>query len=267
MLRPLPTLGNSNKRRNRYVVLALLAALVLALVFGGSLILSVFSSSANALAFPLTSAASVFREKVSFGASTFFSSKAALVSENTDLKSRLETMRAEMLDRDMLLLENRSLKEALGRREEEETVLASVLSRPNRSPYDTLLIDVGTDRGLRAGDYALGLGSVVIGRVAAVYERSALVKLLSAPGEEQEVMIGSSTPGKAIGVGGGNFRVVLPKGSPVAIGDSIVFPAINSRIFGKVEEIATDDSDTFVRVFFQSPVNIFELRWIEILQQ
>jgi len=267
MLRPLPTLGNNNKSRNRYVGLVLLAALVLALVFGGSFILSAFSSSANALTLPLTSTASAFRAKVSFGVSTFFSSKAALVSENTALMSRLETMRAEMLDRDMLFLENRSLKEALGRREEEKTVLASVLSRPNRSPYDTLLIDIGADHDLRTGDLALGLGSVVIGRVAAVYERSALVKLFSAPGEEQEIIIGSSTPAKAIGVGGGNFRVVLPKGSPVSVGDPIVFPAINSRIFGKVGEIATDSSDTFERIFFQSPVNIFELRWIEILQQ
>ncbi|HYF10110.1 MAG TPA: hypothetical protein VD967_00705, partial [Candidatus Paceibacterota bacterium] len=98
------------------------------------------------------------------------------------------------------------------------------------------------------------------------YERSALVKLLSAPGEEQEVMIGSSTPAKAIGVGGGNFRILLPKGSAVAVGDPIVFPSISPRIFGKVEEIESDASDTFERVYFQSPVNLFELRWIEILQ-
>lgn len=266
MLRPLPSHANS-RSRNRLLATGFLIALVALLIFGGSYILSFVSSTAHSIFFPAVKVADAISNKTSEVFNIVFSTRAGLVAENTDLRERLDTLSAEVLDREMLLQENRALREVLGRREEERTVLGSVLSRPNRSPYDTLLIDIGADRGLRAGDYVLGLGSVVIGRVAAVYEESSLVKLLSAPGEEQEVLVGTSTPAKAIGVGGGNFRIILPKGVPVSVGDPIVFPGISPRIFGKVEEIESGSSDTFERIFFQSPINLFELRWVEILSR
>ena len=44
-------------------------------------------------------------------------------------------------------------------------ILSAILSKPNQSPYDTLIIDVGTQEGLKTGDTVFALGNVPIGRI------------------------------------------------------------------------------------------------------
>src|SRR5690606_12492776 len=51
---------------------------------------------------------------------------------------------------DYLRAENASLREVLGG-EEEERVAAGVIGRPSALPYDVLLIDQGSDAGVREG--------------------------------------------------------------------------------------------------------------------
>src|SRR3989344_229406 len=105
--------------------------------------------------------------------SSLFYSKKSLLTENENLKRELAEMSAKMANYNSLFSENILLKEAFGRvglENQANMVLAGILSKPNKSLYDTLLIDAGTDEGLQIGNRVFALGNVPIGRVAEVFK-------------------------------------------------------------------------------------------------
>src|SRR5665213_117357 len=69
-----------------------------------------------------------------------FKSKRALEGENESLQKQIAGMQTELLDRDTLANENEALKEILGRKASDTMVLATVLVKPCRSLYDTLIL-------------------------------------------------------------------------------------------------------------------------------
>ncbi|MEK7104969.1 MAG: hypothetical protein AAB868_02930, partial [Patescibacteria group bacterium] len=96
-------------------------------------------------------------EKLS-NAGSYFYSKNSLFLENEDLKSKLAEQEARISNYNSVLDENLKIKETLGRlpaqagkTEKANMVLAGILSKPNQSPYDTLVVDVGVKNGIVSG--------------------------------------------------------------------------------------------------------------------
>lgn len=144
-------------------------------------------------------------------------------------------------------------------------VLGVILSRPPRTPYDSLIIDIGEDEGLLEGDLVYAERNFVIGEVAEVYAASSIVKLFSSPDQKVDVLIGSSTtPVIAEGRGGGNFYIKIPKNINVTEGDQIVAPGIREHVFGTAEQVETDDAEAYSHVYFKLPVNIYSLHYVQI---
>jgi hypothetical protein len=80
------------------------------------------------------------------------------------------------------------------------------------------------------------------------------------------VVLGSSSISvEAIGIGGGNFNIFLPREVEVKENDVIVIPSITSNIFGIVEKVNFKETDSFQTVLFKSPVNISELSFVEVI--
>ena len=73
-------------------------------------------------------------------------SKETLEGRNDELEKEVQELRLKLLSKDLLLKENKELKAILGRVSNQRAILATVLSRPNNSPYDTLIIDIGKDK-------------------------------------------------------------------------------------------------------------------------
>ncbi len=187
-------------------------------------------------------------------------SRAALIQENNRLAEALREASARLADRDVLARENAKLKEMFGRTDTRSLTLAAVLSKPNRSPYDTLLIDVGSSMGITPNQLVLAYENIPIGTIAEVYENTSLVRLFSSPGQTLLVDIGSTTiQGTAVGVGGGNFRIALPKDAAVAEGDNVSLPGISPNVIGTIHTIVRSEADTFAQILFNSPVNIYQL--------
>src|SRR3989344_3718967 len=44
-----------------------------------------------------------------------------------------------------------------GKNEKVKMILSAILSKPNQSPYDTLIIDTGTNRGVKTGNIVFAL--------------------------------------------------------------------------------------------------------------
>ena len=195
-----------------------------------------------------------------------FRSKQSLVRENQALKRERSVLKRTLLSQSEIRTENIKLKEMFGRRVSESTVLSAVLSRPNKSLYDTFVIGIGLDRGAVAGNLVLASGNIIIGRIDAVYRSTATVTLFSTPGTENAVMVGPERiSATAIGKGGGNFEIKLPRGVDVSEGDAVIFPGISAKVFGIVEWVHAEPADALQTILFKSPVNMLELQWVEVL--
>jgi cell shape-determining protein MreC len=163
--------------------------------------------------------------------------------------------------------ENDDLKNILNRNKtDQKLLLATVLIKPFFSPYDTLIIDVGSSSGVVINDKVLVDNNTFIGYVSEVYDDTSKVVLYSSPGEKVNVLIGNNNVEKeAIGLGGGDFKIEIPRGIDVKEGDSIVIPSISTNVFGVVEKIEFKESDSFQTILFKNPVNISELKWVQVL--
>lgn len=201
-----------------------------------------------------------------------FRSEEYLLNENEALRReiienqvRLETIHA-------VEIENADLKSLLGRStvsstsesfENQGKILAAVLRRPPSAAYDELLIDIGNDFDIKIGDKVYASGNVLIGKVVAVFGRTAKVLLFSSSGSKYEIVIGPNhVPAVAIGRGGGQYEAKIARDILVSPGDFVSAPLIYSQPFGIVTTIISDPTQPFETVIFAPPVNIYQLRWV-----
>jgi rod shape-determining protein MreC len=189
------------------------------------------------------------------------------------MSAEIERLREGVVERDALLAgytltreENKELKALLGRNEKESRILAALLVSPPRTPYDSFVLDAGTEDGVSVGDEVL-FGATVLGRVVAVSRSTATAQLFSTPGIATPVVIwrgGLALPAEAVGEGNGAFRLTVPRGAGVAVGDTVVMPGINPAQFGEVAAVETSETDSFATAFARNPVNVSLLRFLEI---
>ena len=252
-------------KKKKFLNVAFLVIIGFILFYFRTGIFNGFAYAGSKLFYPVLIAGNKLGEQFS-GVGSIFVSKNSIYNENENLKSQLERDRAEMADYNSLQAENTSLKEILGRTDEKTAmILAAILGKPNQSPYDTLIIDVGTKDKVAVGETVFALGNVPIGRVSVVYQNSSKVVLLSNPGEKiQAVVSGKNIFMDVVGRGGGNFEMVLPRDFMPVKGDQVVLPGITPYVLGIVETIISDPRDPFVKALLVSPVNVQELKFVEV---
>ncbi len=240
--------------RNNPKIIIGLVIILLALFFGGNLINRFGNLAANATRPFLRLAANL-----AVGAGT---------------GSELDQLRSRLANQQLVEAENRHLKSLLGRKDTGERVgiPATVLARPPRLPYDTLLIDAGslnTSPPVAVGDLVV-VGTVALGKITSVSDRLSRVELFSTPGQNLEIMIGpanlplANTP--AAGRGLGNWLVRLPRELPVTVGLPVWSPALGPYLIGQVGAVASSTDDLSQLVYIRTPINFFTLTSVEVLK-
>ncbi|TSC68003.1 MAG: Uncharacterized protein G01um101472_207 [Parcubacteria group bacterium Gr01-1014_72] len=202
-------------------------------------------------------------------AGAMFLGNRGLRAENEALRSRVAAMQTEARALPFLAEEANEVALFFSRTDlaNGRRALAHVLAPPPRSPYDTLLIDAGEEQGIHVGDLVGASPHSVLGRIERLGKRTALVKLFSTPGETLPVVIENTAVAfDAIGRGGGNFEMKIPREADVVAGAGIFLPGGPTKgMVGIVEFIEADETSSFQRVLFKSPINIFELRFVEVV--
>ena len=252
------------KRKKFFKITTLIVILVILFYFRSS-IFNGFSYGSNAIFRPVLILGRGLGENLK-NVSSFFAFKNSLYNENIDLKYKLNENIAKLANYNSVLTENINLKEILGRKSAQNTLtLAAILGKPNQSLYDTLIIDAGVEQGIKVADRVFAFSSVPIGRVAEVYLNSSKVILFSNSGEKTQVMVsGENFFMEIIGRGGGNFEMILPRDFILQKGDEAILPGIMSHVVGIVETIISDPRDPFQKALLVSPVNIQELKFVEV---
>ncbi len=196
----------------------------------------------------------------------YFSFKSSLFEDKNNALEMLNEKMATYSNYASVLDENIKMKEILGRKNTKVSmILASILSKPNRSLYDSLIVDAGLEEGIKLGSMVFAYGSVPIGKVADIYDHSSKIILFSNPGEKTEVVInGKNIFMQLVGRGGGNFEMASLKDWVLEKGTEVVLPGINSYTVAIVEKSVSDPRDSFDKILLSSPVNIQELKFIQI---
>ena len=253
-------------KRNKIIKYTAFIIILVVLVYFRYSIFSGFSYVSHIVFRPILTVGNVIGEKL-FETSSYFYSKKYLSLENENLKNNLNEMTNRMSNYNSVLDENLKLKEILERKiEKSSMILATILSKPNQSPYDTLIIDIGAKSGIEEGQKVFASGDVPIGYIGLVYPNSAKVVLFSNPGEKIEgVVSGGDTFIQIVGRGGGNFEIVLPRDFVLEKGTEVVLPGIIPYTIAIVESTISDPRDSFQKVLLTSPVNIQELKFVEVV--
>ena len=178
----------------------------------------------------------------------------ALATENENLKKTVVLLEAINADRGALERENGALKALLGRDEKEKIVYAAIIKRAPDSPYDTFILDAGSEHGIKEND-AVVFGSVVLGKIVEAGRGFSKAELFSSPGSVVQGVLGADMAIEAKGLGGGAFEAILPLGEEVFLGEPLVLPSVSSKIFGLVQRIEEKKDEGFRRILFAMPVN------------
>ncbi|MEI6478888.1 MAG: rod shape-determining protein MreC [bacterium] len=187
---------------------------------------------------------------------------ATLYSDNQNLRAEIETLKAEVSDKD--LLEQKISELGVIGSIPKDSILAEVLSTPGSSIYDVLVLDASSKNGVKYGDPIFS-GGVEIGKITAVYGNVSEATLFTSPGQKvQGVLHPEGFDIDITGIGGGLFESMVPKGSPVNVGD-IVEDSLNKEVLGTVREVNGQENDAFKRIIITAPVNPYELKWISII--
>ena len=191
-----------------------------------------------------------------------FHNEAVLYTDNQNLQSEVETLKAEVVDKSLLEQKNEEIS-SLGPIPK-NTILAQVLSTPGSSIYDVLTLSASSQNGVKYGNLVFS-GGAEIGRITAVYGNISEATLFTSPGQKvQGVLHPEGFNIDLTGLGGGQYESLVPKGSPVGVGD-IVEDSLNKQVLGTVKEVNGQENDAFKRIIITASVNPFELKWISII--
>jgi cell shape-determining protein MreC len=191
------------------------------------------------------------------------SSEETLLKQNEDLRRELESVDIRLQNTNALEKENAELKAMLGRGTSTPYTLAAVLKRPPFTPYDELIIDIGSDFLSATGTPVYTPEQIRIGYIADVQSETAKVRLLSSPGERFEVLIGDhNESATAVGRGGGQYEAKVSHEADVKEGDLVTVPSLDDAPLGAITAKISDPSEPFDVVLFAPVVNIYSLRWV-----
>ena len=187
-----------------------------------------------------------------------------LIKEIEALEAEIATNRTSSLTISRLQNENQTFRELL-RAEADERILASVVARPNRLPYDVIQLDRGSEDGVVL-DAPIFLGvDQVVGQITHVASDYSFATLVSAPGFTSTVyIVGPNIYTPAEGIGGGILRVRVPQGIDLSVGDMVVLPAIESGVYGEIVSIETVPTRPEQFGYVSTGVSLQGLRFVTI---
>jgi len=247
--------------RIKRAVLYCIAAICLLLL--ASVVPRVMSAVVATLWYPIDSVR-VWIHTAESALPVYLRDRMELSEELTTLRQQVATQGASPATMDRLQKENQELRELLGAVPGERQ-LVRVIARPNTLPYDMLLIDKGSVHGI-VNQAPVYLGQdQVIGYISAVRTNTALVTLVTSPDfSATAYVIGPDIFTVTEGMGGGVMRVQVPQGINLQVDDTVVLPAIDSGVYGRIFAVETSPTQPEKFGYVSPPVALQSLRYVSV---
>lgn len=236
-----------NQRRVLWRVSICVAALVVLDIFSGGMI----RASVRSVLAPIE------RAGYALGMTTniipFFELRTTLLDRQHDLEQQIAdlTVQNALLKQQQFETMSQNIATTSVSNTEER---AQVLSDPYTSPYGEIMIGVGPDQNVHAGDVVVDSRGVVLGTISTVGSQSATVSLMSAPGRTTDAEV-HGVPITLTGRGGVTLYATLPRGTNVAVGDPVIVPQYHRRLIGVVVLVDAQASGADVPIVVGMPTN------------
>lgn len=188
-----------------------------------------------------------------------------LQKENELLRDELWAFKAKEIQYELLKTEYTDLKTLVNASSTTGTLLARVISKPPFTPYDSFVVDRGSNDGVSVGDRVFAHEALIIGTVTSVASDFSYVTLFSSGGENQEFVL--SRTGNAVAVsgrGGGNFEIVLPKDFDITIGDTLLEPSYDLGIVAEVYAVDESSQNSFKKIYARTPYSFSQIKSVLI---
>ena len=193
----------------------------------------------------------------------YFVSKKSLIEDNLSLKQEIVGLRMTEVDHQVLLKEFEDMKSKLGRGENASRIVSRVLSKPPYSPYDTFVIDAGSEDGVSLGSPVYISDNIIVGLIKNVTPSTSLVELFSNGGLEQETTLSrTGAMYKLQGLGGANMKLEVPKDTDIVWGDVFLYPRFSPSMVGSVYYIDVSSQSSFKTIYIRVPVNVFATKYV-----
>ena len=192
-------------------------------------------------------------------------SKQSLIKKVVALQSEIDSNKVSLVSISALEKENESLKAELGRTESIKGTLARVIVPPNRSLYDTIVIDIGSEDGVSVDQEVYAFGSIALGTISETLPRTSTVLLYSSPSRETTGTVsGSDLTVTLVGRGAGEYEVRMPRDISFEQGGVISTQSLSVHTLATIQKIITDPRDPFQRLLAKAPVNLQTLKWVVV---
>jgi len=195
----------------------------------------------------------------------FFAFKSSLSAQVASLQNQVASLELKQVDYDAVTKENQDLKILFGQNptNPNSRVLAGVISKPPQSPYDTFVLDAGSENGIVVGDKVYISDTVLVGEIASVTGKNSIVNLFSKSGMTNALSDERTGATYQIsGDGGANMSVEAPKDADILWGDTFSYPSLATSVVGSVFYIDQSAQASFKTVFLRVPGNVFQTKWV-----
>ncbi len=197
----------------------------------------------------------------------------SLRSENSRLDERNQTLEA-------LATENEQLTALLAIRNslEYRTVAARVIAREIADVNRVVMIDSGSDDGLRVGDVAIGAGGALLGRVTELGPTAARVTLINDPASTViGQIVTSRATGEVVGdLGGALVMDKIDATRQIVLGDEVVTAGISlgeavrspypkGLVIGRVIDVTRDPNAVVQTAFVEPAVDLDQVEALLVI--
>lgn len=202
----------------------------------------------------------------------YFERVGSIQRENEALRDQLYALKIRESEFNQMKVEYEDLKALMNMASTSHTskrggstITARVLSKPPFTPYDTFVVDSGSDDGVLMGDLVYANDALVIGRVTKVTSSTSYVTLFSSGNQTQEFLVSRTGVSVAVsGMGGGNFALYIPKDFDIVVGDTLREPSYDVGVVATVYAIDETSQNSFKRVYARVPKAIFQSKFVII---
>lgn len=254
----------TTRKLQKYLVPILPIFIAGLLIFGKVPMPAFLTNATHTLASPFWALRDSFSEKTD-ATRTSFKGKGTLVDENRALQQELSQLRREVFMTRTLLADNTRLHALLDRTTTSDSLVsASVIHGERFSPYDTFIIDLGAENGVRDGMLVLTPEGIAVGTISAIQEKTSTVTQFSAPNMIVDAILNATSSFHTVlrGYGSGTMRVSIPRDIEFAVDDTFVLPSFPTYPIGKIVSIEVAPEDAYKILYVRSPVNMYELRYV-----
>lgn len=236
------------KKRNKIFWLITFILIFLILFFIGDWLRSFFFQNTQSLQYSFFQNG---KELFQFLGGIF--SDKQLLEENRRLKQENQTLLSQLVELENLRQENKELRQALALNLQKSFLLTEAKIIAQATEKHFFFINQGKREGITKDLVVIDSNGTLIGKVKEVYQKDALIELITAPGGKIGALIGEKKIPVLLEGEGGNLLIAknVPKETPIQIGDIVITGNLQKEIppsllIGKVTEIEKTDISPFL---------------------